>query len=102
LTRLAEERLQDDDRFADSYIRYRAGSGFGPVKIKIELNQRGVEEFVTGAAMDRLAINWPELSRAAWQKKFKGAANDYKERAKQARFLQYRGFSGDHISFLLG
>jgi regulatory protein len=28
LTRLVEERFQDDDRFAESYIRYRAGSGY--------------------------------------------------------------------------
>ncbi|MDA0824332.1 MAG: regulatory protein RecX [Proteobacteria bacterium] len=102
LARLVEEQLQDDNRFAESYIRYRAGSGYGPVKIKIELNQRGVEESTTRAAMDRLAIDWSERSRAAWLKKFGGAANDFKERAKHARFLQYRGFTSDQISVLLG
>jgi regulatory protein len=101
LTRLVEERFQDDDRFAESYIRYRAGSGYGPVKIKLELNQRGVNESISGAALDRSAIDWFERGRSVWQKKFGNVASDYKERARHARFLQYRGFTSDQISVLL-
>jgi regulatory protein len=52
--------------------------------------------------MLQLNIDWFENSQLAWDKKFGARAADFKERAKQARFLQYRGFNGDHISVLLG
>lgn len=51
--------------------------------------------------MDQLRIDWFENSQLAWEKKFGVTAADFKGRVKQARFLQYRGFTGDQISFLL-
>ncbi|MFP6780424.1 MAG: regulatory protein RecX [Gammaproteobacteria bacterium] len=101
LDRLASERLQDDSRFAEAYIRYRAGHGYGPVKIGIELSQRGVGDALSTHVMEQLEVDWFENSQLAWEKKFGVRATDYKERAKQARFLQHRGFTGEQISVLL-
>ena len=39
---LAEQGWQSDQRFAESYTRYRIKKGFGPVKISFELQQRGI------------------------------------------------------------
>lgn len=51
--------------------------------------------------MAQLEIDWFENSQLAWEKKFGVRASDYKERAKQVRFLQHRGFTGEQISVLL-
>jgi len=102
LQRLTDERLQDDGRFAEAYIRYRAGSGYGPVKIRVELKQRGIDEGLAGRSFAQADIDWQERVGTAWQKKFGIVATQFKERAKQSRFLQYRGFTSDQISGLLG
>jgi regulatory protein len=53
------------------------------------------EATITEIAAD---LDWHELARAVRAKRF-GAARprDYKERARQARFLQYRGFDAAQI-----
>ena len=45
----------------------------------------------------------PEIdrARAVWQRKFGEAPADYKEKARQIRFLAARGFSFDVISKIL-
>jgi len=101
LTRLSEERLQDDKRFAESYINHRAGHGYGPVKIRVELNRRGVDDMLASVSFEELDIDWGERILAVWQKKFSAAATDFAEHAKQARFLQYRGFTSDQIARVL-
>ena len=62
------------------------------------LSEAAIDEAVKGEdAPDFLA-----LARAARARKFgPGIPQDRKERAKQARFLQYRGFSNDHIRAVL-
>jgi regulatory protein len=98
---LVDERLLDDGRFAEAYIHYRVGRGYGPVRIGAELRQRGVADALTAALLDRLEIDWDEHIAAVWGKKFGRAAADFRERAKQARFLQYRGFAPDQIARIL-
>ena len=45
---------------------------------------------------------WFECARKSWQKRFKGQlAKDFKARAKQMRFLQYRGFTPEQIESVL-
>lgn len=103
LRRLAEEGLQSDRRFALSYTRERALRGYGPLKIEQELLQRGVSGCEAGAALRALAdeegLHWSALARAALEKKFGMAAmpDDFAERAKRLRFLQYRGFRTEDI-----
>ena len=94
LARLEEERLLDDQRFSEGYIRWRVRSGFGPLRIKNELQQRGVD------------IDWKQLNSIAWddelravrEKKFgRALPSTMAEQAKQTRFLAYRGFPQDLI-----
>ena len=55
--------------------------------------------------MDKAADDGPDfmaLARAARRRKFgPEIPKDRKERSRQARFLQYRGFSTDHIRAVL-
>lgn len=97
LTRLEVDDLLDDQRFAESYLRSRSRAGFGPVRIKSELKQRGV----TIVPQQMHEIDWFELILDVRSKKFGVALpNDLKGKAKQIQFLSYRGFPKDLINNL--
>ena len=93
----------DDLRYAKSQIRQHVYKGHGERRIRQELNQKRVAESVIEQALEEEPQDWFELAKQAAEKKFKGAkAKDQKEYAKQVRFLQYRGYSFEQISYALG
>jgi regulatory protein len=90
---LAEQKYQSDKRFSEAFILLRYNQGKGPVKISVELKSRGISRF------DLTLFNWFELAKEVKYKKFgDGKSLDYKEEAKQKRFLQSRGFGFDEIN----
>ncbi len=92
----------DDLRYAKSQVRQHVYKGHGERRIRQELNQKRVAESIIDMAMAEEPQDWFELARMAAEKKFKGIkAKDQKEYAKQVRFLQYRGYSFDQISYAL-
>jgi regulatory protein len=100
---LARERLQDEGRFAEQFVRREARRGRGPVRIRMALRERGVAEADADAAVDVSGVDWAGLARRERERRFAGAPpRDFPGRAKQARFLQYRGFSADQIRAALG
>ncbi|NSL56155.1 recombination regulator RecX [Uliginosibacterium aquaticum] len=101
LDRMAETGLQSDERFAESFVRSRA-SRFGAARIHRELGERGVDGETAASAMSE-ALQEDELMRArsVWQKKYGVLPQDHREWARQARFLQTRGFAVDIIRKLL-
>jgi len=94
---LAASRMLDDDRFVEHFISYHASRGQGPIRIAMELRQRSVPAESIAQHLDAVS-DWRERARVARRKKF-GAAipKDFKSRARQVRFLEYRGFSAEHI-----
>jgi len=87
-----------DERFAEAYIRMRQLKGFGPIRIRIELNERGVEERIIDVYLQASDESWQETLKQQYRKKYKGKAiDDYNDKAKRIRFLQYRGFSLDAV-----
>jgi regulatory protein len=102
LDRLAEEGLLSEARYLESFISYRARSGYGPQRIREELTQRGLARAEVEQALRDSGIDWAEQVRAAWQRKYAGKLpEDARERAQQGRFLSYRGFSHELIGRLL-
>ncbi|WP_257263883.1 regulatory protein RecX [Endozoicomonas sp. ONNA2] len=97
LNRLREERLQSDDRFVESYVYSRQQRGFGPVRIKSELFQKGIDSELIGQYLLEQDDHWDELAKAVKERKFGASAPGNKERARQARFLAQRGFSRSQI-----
>ena len=95
--RLAGEGLQDDRRFVDNFVQSRIGQGKGPVRIRLELGQHGVEESLVDEAIDAAGEDWGALARQVRIRKFgTRRPTGFPEKARQMRFLQYRGFdSGD-------
>ncbi len=91
--------LQSDQRFTQSYLRHRSQRGCGELRIKQELKQRGVNDTLIAEAFKSAEIDWFALAVAVRCKRFgEQVPADFKERAKQLRFLQYRGFTHEQIT----
>lgn len=95
LTTLQSERLLSDERYAAQRVVAR-GSRYGNTRLKQELRQKGVTDEDIETALPE-AGDETERCRAIWAKKFGNPPESPEERAKQMRFLQYRGFSGEAI-----
>ena len=102
LDRLTEEGLLSESRYLESYINYRAGSGYGPLRIREELGQRGLARGDIEGALRECGFNWQEQLEDTWRRKFSGQLPaDAKERARHGRFLSYRGYPLEMIGRLL-
>ena len=85
-------------RFTESFVRTRVAKGQGPIRIRAELDERGVGAADAAEALRVEGIDWNEAARAVRRKRFGPACpRDFKERARQTRFLQYRGFESSQI-----
>ncbi len=102
LQQLIEQRLQSDARFTEIYIRMRAERGYGPLRINNELQERGINTALIAEFLDPDAALWFDYAKLVWQKKYgKKIPKSYEERAKQMRFLQYRGFTMAQINVVM-
>jgi len=100
---LAQEGLINESRFTENFIYWRRGRGYGPVRISMELQTRGIAAEIITEFLQITESFWDEAARKVWQKHFRGRAPaDYHERMKQMRFLQYRGFTREQIESVLG
>ncbi|TVO54783.1 MULTISPECIES: recombination regulator RecX [Denitromonas] len=101
LERLEEVDLQSDARFAESYVRSRQAR-YGSRRIALDLKQRGVSDDLIAAALDEGSEGDDQVrARDVWAKKFGTPPVDAREWARQARFLQGRGFGADVIHRIL-
>jgi regulatory protein len=89
----------DNARYGQNVVAYRARRGHGPARIRSELQKSGLSRAeVDGVVKAEDAPDFLALAKATRIRKFgPEIPKDRKERARQARFLQYRGFSNDHI-----
>ena len=89
-------------RFTESFIRARAAKGQGPVRIRAELAERGIDREQAAELLQRADIDWAAIASSVRDKRFgPQRPSDFKERARQARFLEYRGFDGGQIGSAL-
>jgi regulatory protein len=93
---LEREGLLSDERFAESYFQSRKRRGFGPLRIKSELIQRGVKENLFYSLEKE--IDWSSNALDALKKKLNGKMpQETKEILKLKNFLNYRGFEFQDI-----
>jgi regulatory protein len=103
IDQLSARRLISDVRFAGSLVRRASARGQGPVRIRAELRSQGIAEAVIQAEFADAGCDWAQLAARTRVRKFGTCLpSDSAERAKQARFLQYRGFTVDQIRTALG
>jgi regulatory protein len=89
----------NNERYGQNVVAYRARRGHGPARIRNELQKSGltrsdIDEAVKGDDAPDFKVRAREVRTRKFGPEI---PKDRKERAKQARFLQYRGFSNDHI-----
>jgi regulatory protein len=102
ITELGERGLIDDRRFAEHFVAYHVGRGQGPLRIRRELADLGLDTALIDAQL-AAGTDWANRAAAVRRQKFGAAVpKAWPEKARQARFLQYRGFSPDHIRAALG
>lgn len=97
LTKLSDENLQCDQRFAQSFTRERMLRGIGPLRVEAELRQRGVQgqiiDQVLAFVPDEEGLSWRLVAEGVLQRKFGDEPPvDVASKAKRLRFLAYRGF----------
>ena len=102
LAALTAEGALNDERYAHNYVAYQAGRGRGPIRIGADLRARGLPQELIEAALEG-GPDWRAAAAAARVRRFgKEPPVSWREKARQARFLQYRGFSADHIRAAAG
>ncbi len=95
---LLEEGLLDEGRFAEAFVNSRVERGQGPVRIEYEMRQRGVPAHLAREALQALAVDWREQARAVRRHRFGDRVPaDRREAARQAQFLQRRGFTAEQV-----
>lgn len=98
LTDLSQSGYLNDQRYTENFIRSRRTRGYGPERIRQELKIRGVTQETIAEQLQITDNAWLVEARKVWQKHFKGQVpKDFKTKAKQMRFLQYRGFTQEQI-----
>lgn len=95
---LRKDGLQSDRRFVEAFVASRISHGKGPRLIRADLSQRGVREPMIHEVLVEVEQDWDALARETRIKKF-GAEepHEFKEKARQMRFLQGRGFEPEQI-----
>jgi regulatory protein len=102
LDALEAAKLLDSARFTESFIRSRVSKGHGPVRIRRDLAERGIASAESADFLRDADIDWYAAAKRARSKKFGDMPmTDFKQRARQSRFLQYRGFTIDQIKAAL-
>lgn len=93
----------NDERYSQNFVAFRARRGHGPARIRSQLKTSGLDRStIDEAVKGEDAPDFLALARTVRVRKFgPEIPTDRKERARQARFLQYRGFSTDHIRAVL-
>ena len=94
---LVEGKIVNDARYAENYVTYRANRGQGPLRIAADLKALDLPSEVIQTALDS-GPDWRQKAHEVRIRRF-GLEDPetWADKAKQGRFLQYRGFSSDHI-----
>jgi regulatory protein len=93
---LAKRGWLSDARFAEQTIRSKSRR-FGPLKLAHELRSKGVEGDTVTAAFRAAGIEGAASIERVWRSRFSTPALNDRDRARQVRFLQGRGFALDGI-----
>jgi regulatory protein len=85
-----------DARYAEQAIRAKARR-FGPLKLTHQLRARGLDAETIAAGFRAASADGVSSMESIWRSRFHGIAADVREHARQARFLQGRGFPLEEV-----
>lgn len=93
---LEERGFLNDERCAGLYVRSHIERGHGVMRIRQELvYKRGLAADLVDEKLRESGCDWFELAATVLAKRFRQPATEPKEKARQLRFLQARGFSAE-------
>ncbi len=92
-----------ESRYAEMLVRSRIAKGYGPSRVRQELQQKRVDGEVIGLSLEACEVDWFDLAKQVRERRFglSEIGDDQKLRAKQQRFLYSRGFSSDQIQYAM-
>jgi len=85
-----------DSRFTEQILHARKAK-FGSARIAHELREKGIADNLIADAMEEVKEDELANAKAVWRKKYNASLSSREEWAKQARFLQSRGFGFEII-----
>ena len=92
----------NEQRYMTSFVRQKISAGLGLFRIKQELQQHGIKSAESQLYFEQLDFDWFEQAQTTYQKKYGlSVCDDFKEKAKRFRYMQYRGFSPDEIKYAM-
>lgn len=98
LTECQRLGLQSDQRYAETLCRVRIRQGYGPIRIRRELQQWQIAPDLLETVLGQERHQWHIYARAVIDKKYhQNEDSSYEARQKQKKFLLYRGFSTETI-----
>jgi regulatory protein len=100
LDELVARGLLSDARYANAVVAHRSGT-HSRRAIGAALKARGVDDESIARALEAGAVDDERVMIALWRRRFGKAPVDEREKARQVRFLQSRGFSLSAILKLL-
>jgi regulatory protein len=98
IQKLIDDGLQSDERFTQAFTRMRLNQGKGSLKVRLELKQKGIAAQLINAYVKADNDQWQQALETLIQRRFSGhISSDPREKARQLRFLQSRGFTLEQI-----
>ncbi len=107
ITHLSEQNLQSDQRCVETFVRYRASRGVGPLKIRAELRSKEIASDLISEALSDGTQDWYELCSEVLSRKFrldseaKQVKPDRQEQLRWQRFLLQRGFTQEQVRYAI-
>ncbi|ARU57542.1 regulatory protein for RecA [Oleiphilus messinensis] len=95
LDKLEQDRYLNDARFSELFVRSAQSRGRGPVRVRYDLQERGVSAELISQFLDESDPSWFELAKTQLRRKFPDKPITPKDKAKQLRFLAQRGFTSE-------
>lgn len=102
IEKLISQNLICDKRFTECYIRSRSAKGFGPLRISQELQAKGISKELVTLYLRQNKPSLDDLKKVRIKKFGSELPKNLSDRAKQTRYLQYKGFSLEEINKELG
>ena len=94
--RLVELGFVDDARYAPIIVRHYAAKGYGPQRVRQELQRRGIPKDLWDEAMEQMPQQDDTIDRLL-RSKLKSDAPDRAELKKATDFLLRKGYGWDEI-----
>jgi regulatory protein len=91
---LVDENLVSDERYAESFVRFRLQRFQGPLKIKAALRTKGISDALISRELNAHSEEWTDLA-TQWLERQNPGSIDFEKKKKYYRRLTSRGFTHD-------